>query len=229
MYNIIKNIKITALVVLLCTLAGCSGKGVKLELIDKSYSTDTIFADAKIPQLSGLSSESLEQAVNDEYLKTVTGLLNEFSESAKETGDKSNFSVETTIHYNRGGFFSAVTQVDSCTRSAHKNSYRITKNIDTKECIELKLSDLFADDAYIDMLNSRIDEEIKINSDKYTDLWEKPSISQNQRFYINEKNLVLFYPPYELSYYERGFVEIPLSLSDMSGYLKPEYRGLAGN
>lgn len=228
MYNIMKRFKIIPALLILCAVAGCSGGGVKLETVDKSYSTDTIYADVKIPQLSGLSSESLQKSVNEEYTKTISELLNNFSEDAKKTGDKSTFTVDTTMHYNRGGFFSAVTQVDSCTRSAHKNSYRITKNIDTQQCIELKLSDLFADDAYIDMLNSRIEEEIKLNSDKYTDLWEKPSISQNQRFYINDKNLVLFYPPYELSYYERGFVEIPLPIADMSGYLKPEYRKLVG-
>ena len=77
------------------------------------------------------------------------------------------------------------------------------------------------------MLNSRIGEVLEKERDRYSDLWQKPTISQNQRYYIDGKNLVLFYPPYELSYYERGFVEIPLSLSDMSGYLKPEYRKLA--
>ena len=51
----------------------------------------------------------------------------------------------------------------------------------------------------------------------------------SEQFYLNGKNIVIVYPPYELSYYERGFVEIPLDLESMSGYLKPEYRCLAGN
>lgn len=223
MHNSVKQIAAGLLAV--CLLTSCSS-GVQLHTMDKSYSTDTVLADAKIPQISGLSSEDLQQAVNEEYEKTITELLNNFTAEAKDTGDQSTFKVTTTQHYNHNGFFSAVTQVESCARSTHKNSFRITKNIDTKECVEVSLSDLFADDAYIDMLNSRIEEEVKQNPDKYSDLWEKPKISQNQRFYVNEKNLVLFYPPYELSYYERGFVEIPLSLADMSGYLKPEYQRL---
>ena len=52
-------------------------------------------------------------------------------------------------------------------------------------------------------------------------------LSENQDFYITPENLVVYYLPYKLSHYERGFVEIPLSLSDMSGYLKEEYRHLA--
>ncbi|MBO5059283.1 MAG: DUF3298 domain-containing protein [Clostridia bacterium] len=226
MHNFIKAIAPALLIAVL--LASC-GNGVQLHSVDKSYSTDTIFADAKIPQLSGLSSESLQDSVNEEYEKTITELLNNFSKEAKNTGDQSTFTVTTTQHLNANGFFSVVTQVDSCTHSAHKNSFRITKNIDTAACVEVRLSDLFSDDSYIDMINSRLEEEIKQNPDKYSDLWEKPKLSENQKFYINEKNLVLFYPPYELSYYERGFVEIPLSLADMSGYLKSDYQRLAGN
>lgn len=220
-------VKIAALFLLsLCVLASCA-KGVRIESVDKSYSTDTIFVDAKIPQLSGLSSASLQESVNGEYEKVLTDLLGDFSKAAKATGDSSTFTVTTTEHYNKNGFLSVVTQVDSCAGSAHKSSHRITKNIDTRLSCELKLSDLFEGDGYIDMINARLAEEVEKNADKYTGLWEKPKLSQNQSFYVNETSLVLYYPPYELSYYERGFVEIPLCLADMSGYLKPAYRDLA--
>ena len=221
-----KTLKIVIISAFICALAAC-GKGVEIHTVDKSYTTGTVSSNAKIPQISGLSSENLQESVNDEYEKTVSELLADFSEASKKTGDRSIFETNTAVHYNSKDFFSAVTQIDSSTGKNRKNSYRITKNIDTKECIEVKLSDLFSDEAYIDMLNSRIDEVLEEEAEKYCDLWQKPAISQNQRYYIDGKNLVLFYPPYELSYYERGFVEIPLSLSDMSGYLKPEYRKLA--
>ncbi len=226
MYNFMRKIKIVPILLLLCALASC-GKGVTIQTIDKSYSTDTIDCTAQIPQVSGLSSENLQEVVNEEYEKTIVELMNNFSEAAKKTGDKSTFETETGVYCNQGDFFSVVTQINWSAGSAHKNSYRIAKNINTKDCIEVKLSDMFEDDAYIDMLNSRIGEVLEKERDRYSDLWKKPTISQNQRYYIDGKNLVLFYPPYELSYYERGFVEIPLSLADMSGYLKPEYRKLA--
>ncbi len=226
MHNIMKKAKIIIIAVFILILSSCSD-GVKIHTVDKSYSTGTVSSNAKIPQISGLSSENLQEAVNEEYETTVSELLADFSEASKKTGDSSTFETNTAVHYNSNQFFSAVTQIDSSTGRNRKNSYRITKNIDTKECIEVKLSDLFSDDSYIDMLNSRIEEEVEDNAEKYSDLWQKPAVSQNQRYYIDGKNLVLFYPPYELSYYERGFVEISLSLEDMSGYLKPEYRKLA--
>ena len=223
MYNLVKKLTIPALVFL---LASC-GSGVQVDSIDKSYTTETIMVDAKIPKLSGLSSESLEETVNADYEKTIASLLSDFKKQAAKTGDKSTFSVTTTEHHNSGGFFSAVTQIDSFASESHKNSFRITKNIDTKKCAELSLSDLFDGDDYIDMLNARLEDAVSENSERYQGLWEKPRLCENQDFYISQGFLVVYYLPYKLSYYERGFVEIPLSISDMSGYLKEEYRYLA--
>lgn len=225
MHNIIKKLPVLALVLL---LASC-GNGVQVDSVDKSFQTETVMVDAKIPKLSGLGSESLEEAVNEDYEKTITSYLADFKKQASKTGDRSTFMVTTTEHYNSGGFFSAVTQIDSFASESHKNSFRITKNIDTKKCTELSLADLFDGDVYIDMINARLEEAVMQNSEKYQGLWEKPRLSENQDFYISSDCLVLYYLPYKLSYYERGFVEIPLPLSDMSGYLKEEYRHLADN
>lgn len=223
MYNIVKKLPVLGILLL---VTSCGG-GVEVDSIDKSYSTETVEVDAKIPQISGLSSGSLEETVNSEYVKTVSQLLEEFKKQAAKTGDKSTFTVTTTQHYNTGDFFSAVTQVDVCSQNAHKSSHRITKNIDTNRCIELSFSDLFEGEGYIDMINSRLEETVKGDGTKYAGLWEQPRLLENQDYYVAGNSLVLVYPPYKLSYYERGFVEIPLSLADMRGYLKEEYRHLA--
>lgn len=223
MYNFIKKLPLFALVFL---LAACDGT-VQVGNIDKSYSTETVTVDAKIPKLSGFSNEDFQETVNKEYESTISAILEDFKKQAAKTGDESTFSVTTTEHYNNGSFFSAVTQVEYCAQNSRKNSFRITKNIDTDKCVEVSLSSLFEGDEYIDMINSRLDAYVSENSDKYAGLWEKPKLLENQEFYITDESLVLCYPPYKLSYYERGFVEIPLSLSDMSGYLKEEYRSLA--
>ena len=224
MHNFVKTATLSLLS--LCVLAACA-RGVRIESDDKSYSTDTIFVDAKIPRIAGLGSESLEESINEEYEEVVEKLLEEFSESARKTGDKSTFTVTTTEHYNKKGFFSVVTEIDSCIRDAHKARRRLTKNIDTRLCEEVPLSGLFEGDGYIDMINARLREIVEKDKENFSGLWATPKLSENQDYYINEESLVLCYPPYELSYYERGFVEIPLPLSDMSGYLKPAYRNLA--
>ena len=220
MHNFIKIGGAACILILLC---GC-GNTVKINTVDKSYSTDTIAANIKIPQLKGLASRDMEEEVNDEFNSVTTELLNKFSDSAKQTGEQSVFNMETTEKFNKNGLLSMVTDYEYFARKAHKNRFRIAKNIDTDACIELSLSDLFDGDSYIDALNKLLLDAISKNAEKYADIWAKPKISQNQGFYIDGENLVIFYPPYELSYYERGFVEIPVSLEEILTYLKPQYR-----
>lgn len=223
MYNFVKKIPVFALVLL---VSSCGGK-IHVDSIDKSYTTKTVRVDAKIPQISGLSSESFAEGVNSDYRESITVLMDEFKEKAEKTGDKSTFTATTTEHYNKDGFLSVVTQIDCDVPGGHNNSYRITKNIDTNQCVEVPLSELFEGEEYIDMINSRLETELKENGEKYAGLWEKPRLLDDQDYYVSGNNLVVYYLPYKLSYYERGFVEFPLKLSDMSGYLKEEYRYLA--
>lgn len=216
-------IKICASAFVISLLLGC-GNGVNIDTVDKSYTSDTITANVKIPQLKGLASKDLEETINEEFLTVTSELLDKFSESAKKTGEQSLFDMETTAHFNKNGLLSMVTDYESFARKSHKSRFRIAKNIDTKACLELSLSDLFDGDSYIDALNKLLVDSISEDPEKYADIWAKPKILQNQGFYIDGENLVIFYPPYELSYYERGFVEIPVPLDEVLTYLKPEYR-----
>lgn len=211
--------------VLICAfvLSAC-GRGVKIDTVDKSYSTDSMTANVKIPQLCGLSSRDLEDTINEEFLSATDSLLKKWETSASETGELSLFDMNTIVHFNTAELLSLVTDYEYFSRKAYKNSFRIAKNIDTKSHIELSLSDLFDGDGYIDALNTMLSDTVAKTPEKYADIWAKPKISQNQGFYIDGENLVIFYPPYELSYYERGFVEIPIPIEDILTYLKPQYR-----
>lgn len=222
MHNFIKFIAAAAACLLMCS---CSG-GVTLDMLDKSYSTDSVNVNAQIPQISGLSDKDFQESINKDFRSASEELLNSFSKSAKETAELSEFNIQTAEHYNKNGFVSVVEQIDYFSRKTHKNSCRVTKNINTEKCCEVSLGDLFEDDGYIDALNALLENEIAANPDKYADLWQKPKVSQNQCFYANSDSLVLYYPPYELSYYERGFVEIPVALSELSGCFKEEYRNI---
>ena len=222
MHNIVKILAAAAACLLVCS---CSGS-VTLDMLDKSYSTGSVSVNAQIPQLSGLSDKDFQDSVNKDFRSVSEELLNDFSKSAKETAEMSEFNIQTAEQYNKKGFLSVVEQIDYFSRKTHKNSCRITKNINTQKCCEVSLGDLFEDDGYIDVLNALLEKQIMASPDKYADLWQKPKISQNQCFYINADGLVLYYPPYELSYYERGFVEIPIDLSELSGCFKEEYRDI---
>ena len=39
-----------------------------------------------------------------------------------------------------------------------------------------------------------------------------------------DEDLVIFFSPYELSYYAKGFIEFPVRMTELNGILKEEYR-----
>ena len=222
MHNFIKS----CLAVFCAIFLSACGRGVKIDTVDNSYSSDTVTANIKIPQLHGFSDREFENSVNDEFSSVTEQLLDKWKKSAEETGEQSLFNMDTVTHFNKNGLLSVVTDYEFFARKAHKNSFRIAKNIDVSASRELLLSDLFDGDSYIDALNHMLSDAVSAEPEKYADIWAKPKISQNQGFYIDGENLVIFYPPYELSYYERGFVEIPLPLEDLLTYMRPEYRDI---
>lgn len=203
-------------------LTACTG-GTQLDYIDKSYETDTQVVNLQIPQLKGMADKEFQTTVNREIEDTCNEFLNKFKASAKDLSLPSAFSAETK-KYETDGFLSLVTQIDYYTEKPHNNSFRITKNINTKTAEYVLLKDLFEDDSYIDYINQSLLKCVSSSPDKYSDLWAKPQLSENQEFYIADGNLILYFSPYELSYYSRGFVEFSIPLSSLSGYMLDGYR-----
>ena len=216
------SVKIISPLLILLFLFGCSGR-YKVEYIDKSYSTDTVSVSLLIPRLAGLSDEDFQAGINADIEEACMEFLNKFKDSANDTLIPSVFSSES-VSYDKNGFLSVVAQIDYYTQKPHNNSFRIVKNINTNTCREVNLSEIFADSSYIDFLNHCLTSIVSENPDAYSDLWAKPMLMQNQQYYIKDDCLVLYYPPYELSYYSRGFVEFFIPVSDLSGYLSEEYR-----
>lgn len=221
MYNFIKSFTVSSLIIL---LIGCSAKS-KITYLDKSYQTDTVTVDLQIPQLTGIGDKDFESSVNTAIQDICDGFLNKFKEATKETPFPAVFTAETKS-YEHDSIISLVTSIDYYTQKPHNNSFRIAKTLNTKTSTEVALKDLFEGDEYIDFINSYLVKTIENNPDNYSGLWAKPKLSENQPFYITDDSLVVYYPPYELSYYSRGFVEFTIPLSDLSGYLTEKYRQL---
>lgn len=228
MHYTVKKIIIMSLAALL--LCGCSSQRVDMKLTDNEYETDLQVVRLEIPSFKRLGSNELCDEINDKYRSFSDGLLNSFitnSENASEkrTG-KSRLEMKQEEKYNKNGLYSLVSEIYEYTDGVYGTSKRNVLNVDVVNSKELYLKDLFNDDEYSDMLNARLE---KLSKDAvYSDLWEKPTIGeeQNECFYFSDKGLVVFYPPYELSYYARGFVEFTIPYSELYGYLKPEYAAL---
>ena len=209
------------------SLCSCSRDKVKVEFQNKYYETESEIVHLDIPGFRGLGTKELSDEITNDYEEFSQDLLNSFIDASNESVDsrtgKSKLEMKNEIKYNKNGLFSLVGEIYKYTQGAYGSSDRRILNVDVNNSKVILLKDLFCDEKYIDMLNAKLE---KLSEDViYSDLWEKPIITdkQNEYFYFDNKGLVIFYPPYELSYYARGFVEFTIPYSELYGYLKPEY------
>lgn len=226
--------KIFIIGIIIMCLCGCDIQRVRINHTVREYETDSSAVNADVIQISGMSSSEFEKSINSELEQSVESDIVSFDSEAAENsdnvrmGNKCVLNISWDEKYNKNDFISIIEERYIYTGGAHGNTVRIPKNIDISGEQVIKLSDLFTDDRYISTLNRMINEYMTEHSGEYKDLWGKPEIKDSHQtdFYIDGDNIVIFFQPYDLSYYARGFVEFPLPLDELSGYMKEEYRRL---
>lgn len=219
-----------------CLLCGCGpSEKTKIDVNTKEYETDYLKVTAQTVEFKGLSDTAFESRLNDEYQTQVYQWITDFDSeaqanaSAQKMGEKYVFELTQKERYNKNNFISIVSESYLFTGGAHGSSGWVSKNIDVAENKEVTLADLFTDPDYQTQLNRKLTECVTKNPQEYQDLWEQPVLGEAQQkdFYIENGKLVIYYQPYELSYYARGVVEFPIKLEELESYMNPLYRKLA--
>lgn len=230
----IKGVGILAALAACVCLCACDMARVSVNTSVREYETDFSAVRAEIISFSGMKNIEFEESINADIEQSVESDVVAFDSEAQacsdnvRMGNKCVLDIKWEEEYNANDFISVVEEKYVYTGGAHGNTVRIPRNIDLAAERALSLADLFTDDGYRDTLNRLIDEEVAENPEEYKDLWAKPQIQDSHQtdFYIKDGELVIFFQPYVLSYYARGFVEFELDLEDLSGYMKEEYRRL---
>lgn len=224
MHNFIKCI---AIIVSLVTLCSCGSSSVKVRQNKKEYETGNCFISVNIPIIDGLSDEVFQAELNDKYENIINETLNSFiTATAEQIYEKHSISISHSVEYNENNLLSILSKCKEKSEASREKESIICKNIDISENKEIKLSDIFQDERYKELLDSKL--ETLCESEIYSDLWKTPKITGEQEncFYFSDDGLVLYFPPYELSYYNRGYIEFVIEYSDLYGYLKPQYNVL---
>jgi len=226
-HKIITKILIAS--VLCAILGGCGINSIRVDIIEKETDNEEEIISIQIPQIKGMSKEFCD-ALNEDFKSRADKRIEEFEILAEETEEKRNSKAKLTVTqgvtYNKKGMLSILGEGYEYTSGMTGRSTRNAVNINTLTEQRVYLEDLFNDTEYVGFINAKL--EKMSQSDEYSDIWEKPVIreKQNEYFYFSGDGLVIFYPPYELSYYARGFVEFTIPYSELYGYLKPEYCNL---
>lgn len=233
MYNTMK--KLSVLMLMLFMLCGCSrAGGVTVNTSTAEYETDISQVCVQGVEIDGLENVEFQEEINKNIASDLDSAMVSFDTAASENasalrmGNRCILHITQTVMNNSDNFLSVVEEHYVYLGGAHGTTAWYPRNFDFASSKKLVLSDLFSDDGYADTLNRIITEMVDNDKEQYADLWEHPVIKEEHEtdFYIKDGRIVIFYQPYDLSYYARGFVEFPIKLSDLSGYLKEEYKRL---
>ena len=220
-----------ALLLSMVLLGGCAGRSGKVLVEERSYETDLAVVHVQTPVFSGIRNQEFAQRIQAEIEAEIDESLSRFTEeTAQRTGtEKSTLKITQEVMCDQSNLISLVSTCYVFADSNNGTAERVVLNLDLEQERVLVLADLFLDGGYAEKLQSEIDRILEENPEEYSDLWEKPILGEQQErcFYFHGGDLVLFYPPYELSYYTSGFVEFRIPLKNLSGYVRPEYMTLA--
>lgn len=226
--------KIIILVVSLFFICSCHISGIHTEKNIREYETDFTSVHIETLSIAGLDNVDFENIINEtiesEINKDITSFDLQSRESKNELlmGNRCVLEIKYQEMYNQNSFVSLIKERYTYTGGARGSVVRVPKNIDLNASKEIYLADLFTDNRYEKELNRLIEKEITEHQNEYNDLWSSPKIKPEHQndFYITDGKLIVFFQPYDLSYYARGFVEFSFDLSELSGFMKEEYKRL---
>lgn len=232
-----KFLRLLFVCTLVFALSSCNLKGIDTNIIENKTETEYSTISTQLLEISYTDDSDFANTLNTQFSQSLIERVAAFEEEAQKafpiipSGSKSSYTTTQSIKYNNNNFLSIVEEESIFKGGAHGMTVWNAHNIDFKNKRYVYLNDLFEAEGYEDRLNRMIDEVIANHPEKYTELWMKPQIKEEHQynFYITDTDLVIYFQPYELSYYARGFVEFPLRLSELGGYLKEDYYFLSGN
>ena len=186
--------------------------------------------DLVIPVLTISGNEALARTVNEKLTNfsnaTKDSILQSYDEILAVEADYRYSSTDECsfkIMENNGVALTVIITGYWYGGGAHGTPYWNNYNIDVERGKLLNLSDLFKVGAdYESVLLDEMNALRRTSPVEYEGVSD-PYLQENQDFYIKDGNLVLYYHPYDLSSYARGFVEFSIPLKKLAGQLKDEY------
>lgn len=222
-------------VIILCLLmiTGCGARErAKLKTSVSEYESEIASVRVEGIEFFGFSDNDFQKSINDNIAEDLNGAMISFDTMVSEStenirlGNRCVLEIKQFLKNNDKNFISVIEEHYVYTGGAHGSVIWYPRNIDTLGNKIVTADDLFCE-GYEKELNRHIDNIMEENKEEYSDLWEHPKAMKDMNFYISDGKLVVFFQPYELSYYARGFVEFPIKLCEIRGILKEEYKRLA--
>ncbi|MGL5754296.1 MAG: DUF3298 domain-containing protein [Paraclostridium sp.] len=133
------------------------------------------------------------------------------------------YNITFDVKKNSDNMLSILTKYYQYSGGAHGFYENKSYNIYVEDGKDLKLKDLFKENAdYKKVINSIIREEIKENKQEYS----FKGISNNQKFYIEDNKIVIYFDLYEIAPFAAGIPEFSIDINSISHILNEKYIGI---
>lgn len=217
-------------------------KSIKSNKIEANIDTQTITKDTKylssvinIPIII-IDDKDFQKTINDKITTDIMSFYNTTEEEIKNFyvdilyGDtKFLANVDYKVKKNSDGVISILINYYKYSGGAHGLYKDISYNIDTKQKRFLDFDDLFKQNSnYKGIIEEQIRQNI-INLEKENSenigIYNFKELNKNQKFYIEDDNLVLYFDLYDIAPYSLGIPSFKINISKIKDILKDEYIG----
>lgn len=182
-----------------------------------------------------VDNKEISKNINDEITNNIMEFFNDSQNQAKEYNNalpeienKFIANVDFDIKKNSDNILSILIKYYKYAGGAHGYYENVAYNIDIRNGDFLVLDDLFKEDIdYKNVINEEIRIQIEelIKSDEQNKgIYEFKNISDKQKFYIQDDNIVPYFDLYEIAPYVAGIPEFMINLNKIDHILKPEYK-----
>ncbi|PKM49139.1 MAG: hypothetical protein CVV02_17485 [Firmicutes bacterium HGW-Firmicutes-7] len=177
--------------------------------------TEKYRIDLHIPVILGIENEQLDKEVHKDIKRDVEKFINELKQSTNEyISPNIPYYLESSYNiYNHDKqILSFCIRYSNYYGGAHGMSYKICYNYDIKAGKRVALSDLFHDQFYVGAINNEIEWQIKKRNKAlgYEAINAFKGISDRQKFYIKNGELVIYFDLYEIAPYVAGILEFSI-------------------
>lgn len=187
-----------------------------------SEKTEVLTSDIKIPVLKSLKDEKMQSEINKAFENRALDLKNQMMkdgkealEDAKKYGYKNrpyNLSIDYNISYNERDIISITSTYYQYTGGAHGTTLTETLNINTRTGEKIELKDFFKQGVdYKKVITEEVKKQMTGDNKFYPNAAaELKMVSDDQSFYIEEGNIIIYYQPYEIAPYAAGICEFKI-------------------
>ena len=159
----------------------------------------------------------------DQSLKEAQNFLDDFEL------DESNFVADASyeVKKNTSNAVSILVKYYKYSGGAHGYYEYVPYNIDLRNGNNVTLKDIFKEDKdYKTTINKEIENQIKELGKKEKDLdkiYDFYGIKENQKFYLEDGKIVVYFDLYDIAPYAAGVPEFPIVVENIKNQIKENY------